>query len=537
MAVVKEIRTNLLGMRLANIYSLSAKCFVFKFASPGVKKFLLMESGIRLHTTQYAREKDEMPNNFAAKLRKHIRTKRLEMVRQLGLDRIIILTFGSGDSACHVVLELFASGNIILTDHEYSIMNVLRVFTYENADGQLGESKDSNVRNDEKAVQRSGHQHDAKDDGGRRVAVGQIYPMDIFTATPERITVEELSEVVQGQLATEVAARQSEEEKAKQHEKEKESVAAPVLEPADAADLASKGGKGDGKKKKKASAPVDPAPKKKEKAMTCKALFGSKICLGPLLMEHALMLADLDPSAPATSLSASQLTGLAAACAQTLLFLQRVASDPMPGLVIVRVKKASDDAPGPAKASSAEAKGDAQAAELVSDNTKRAALEGKDVELYSEYLPALLAHNQPHTTGPYNAAQCSVREFADLCTAMDEFYSRQEIQKQEVNLLKERQAALHKVERVRTHHQVDGCINAEADMHAYVPSTGSAGRSAGQGRRCAIQSGAHRNQLACSGRGPARGEHRARARARLEGNRARAERSQNARQSGGSDDP
>jgi predicted ribosome quality control (RQC) complex YloA/Tae2 family protein len=81
MAVVKEIRTQALGMRLANIYSLSNKLFCFKFAAPSVKKYLLMESGIRLHLTAYAREKDAMPNSFATKLRKHIRTKRLEKVR------------------------------------------------------------------------------------------------------------------------------------------------------------------------------------------------------------------------------------------------------------------------------------------------------------------------------------------------------------------------------------------------------------------------------------------------------------------------
>lgn len=43
---------------------------------------------------QWAKEKAETPSNFTLKLRKHLRTKRLEDVRQLGIDRIVDFTFG-----------------------------------------------------------------------------------------------------------------------------------------------------------------------------------------------------------------------------------------------------------------------------------------------------------------------------------------------------------------------------------------------------------------------------------------------------------
>lgn len=70
------------GHRLANVYNLSSKQFLFKFNVPGEGKklFLLMESGARAHTTEYEREKDKLPSNFCLKLRKHVRTKRLEKV-------------------------------------------------------------------------------------------------------------------------------------------------------------------------------------------------------------------------------------------------------------------------------------------------------------------------------------------------------------------------------------------------------------------------------------------------------------------------
>ncbi|PZC71841.1 hypothetical protein B5X24_HaOG212373, partial [Helicoverpa armigera] len=44
----------------------------------------------------------------------------------LGIDRIVDLQFGSGEAAYHVILELYDRGNIVLTDHEWTILNVLR---------------------------------------------------------------------------------------------------------------------------------------------------------------------------------------------------------------------------------------------------------------------------------------------------------------------------------------------------------------------------------------------------------------------------
>lgn len=44
------------------------------------------------------------------KLRKHIRTQRLEDVRQVGMDRVVDFKFGSGKASNHVILELYASG-------------------------------------------------------------------------------------------------------------------------------------------------------------------------------------------------------------------------------------------------------------------------------------------------------------------------------------------------------------------------------------------------------------------------------------------
>ncbi|GFZ09109.1 zinc knuckle (CCHC-type) family protein [Actinidia rufa] len=90
------------------------------------KVLLLMESGVRLHTTAYVRDKSNTPSGFTLKLRKHIRTRRLEDVRQLGYDRIILFQFGLGANAHYIILELYAQGNILLTDSEFMVMTLLR---------------------------------------------------------------------------------------------------------------------------------------------------------------------------------------------------------------------------------------------------------------------------------------------------------------------------------------------------------------------------------------------------------------------------
>jgi predicted ribosome quality control (RQC) complex YloA/Tae2 family protein len=98
-AVVSELQGQLVGQRLQNIYDINAKTYLLKFAgAEGQKEFLLIESGIRFHRTVYSREKSDTPSGFCMKLRKHLRTKRLSGLRQLGVDRVIDLKFGENET-------------------------------------------------------------------------------------------------------------------------------------------------------------------------------------------------------------------------------------------------------------------------------------------------------------------------------------------------------------------------------------------------------------------------------------------------------
>ena len=95
------------------------------------KEHLLIESGIRIHTTKYVKNQKDLPSGFSMKLRKHLRTKKLDAIEQLGIDRVIDLTFGKGEFACHILVELYASGNVILTDNNYTILSLLRSHKFE----------------------------------------------------------------------------------------------------------------------------------------------------------------------------------------------------------------------------------------------------------------------------------------------------------------------------------------------------------------------------------------------------------------------
>uniref|UniRef100_A0A8C4XQT5 Ribosome quality control complex subunit NEMF n=1 Tax=Falco tinnunculus TaxID=100819 RepID=A0A8C4XQT5_FALTI len=133
-AVLAELRQSLLGMRVNNVYDVDNKTYLIRLQKPDCKATLLLESGIRIHTTEFEWPKNMMPSGFAMKCRKHLKTRRLVSVKQLGIDRIVDFQFGSDEAAYHLIIELYDRGNIVLTDHEYIILNILRFRTDEADD-------------------------------------------------------------------------------------------------------------------------------------------------------------------------------------------------------------------------------------------------------------------------------------------------------------------------------------------------------------------------------------------------------------------
>lgn len=131
--IVAELRQKVISLRLANVYDMNRKNYLLKFAKPDSKVYVVVESGTRLHVTQFEREKNQFPNDFSMKLRRSLRTRRCEDVQQLGVDRVIDFTFGAGEACYHLIMEFYAKGNIVLTDGDYRIIAVLRTHKKEEA--------------------------------------------------------------------------------------------------------------------------------------------------------------------------------------------------------------------------------------------------------------------------------------------------------------------------------------------------------------------------------------------------------------------
>ncbi|XP_004698630.1 nuclear export mediator factor NEMF [Echinops telfairi] len=163
-AVLAELNASLLGMRVHNVYDVDNKTYLIRLQKPDFKATLLLESGIRIHTTEFDWPKNMMPSSFAMKCRKHLRSRRLVSAKQLGVDRIVDFQFGSDEAAYHLIVELYDRGNIVLTDYEYLILNILRFRTDEADDVKF--------------------------------AVREHYPVDHARAAEPLLTLERLAEII-----------------------------------------------------------------------------------------------------------------------------------------------------------------------------------------------------------------------------------------------------------------------------------------------------------------------------------------------------
>ncbi|KAG7840294.1 hypothetical protein KL942_002245 [Ogataea angusta] len=133
--LVKEIEHAIKGHRLQNVYNLvtNPRSFLLKFSVPDSKANLVIESGFKVYLTEFQRPTAPEPSNFVVKLRKHLKSRRLSNIKQVGNDRVVVLEFGDG--MYYLVLEFFSAGNIILLDSDRKILSLFRIVEeHENND-------------------------------------------------------------------------------------------------------------------------------------------------------------------------------------------------------------------------------------------------------------------------------------------------------------------------------------------------------------------------------------------------------------------
>jgi predicted ribosome quality control (RQC) complex YloA/Tae2 family protein len=123
--ITRELKTQLENYRLNNIYDLPNNGgFLLNFRIPDSKKSLVINPGFQIHLTEFTRDTPPTPSSFVAKLRKHLKSRRLTRVELAANDRVIVFSF-SDNYDYHLVLEFFAGGNMILLNSKFQIMDLL----------------------------------------------------------------------------------------------------------------------------------------------------------------------------------------------------------------------------------------------------------------------------------------------------------------------------------------------------------------------------------------------------------------------------
>ncbi|KAI5162607.1 nuclear export mediator factor NEMF [Nematocida ausubeli] len=110
------------GCHIKTVYSTSKKAILIKFSN---KEQLLIDPPSKFHLTQKSYEKVNL-TPLALYLRREISNYRVEKITQLGFDRVAVIKIRSGKGCRLLIVEMYANGNIILTDEELNIINLLR---------------------------------------------------------------------------------------------------------------------------------------------------------------------------------------------------------------------------------------------------------------------------------------------------------------------------------------------------------------------------------------------------------------------------
>jgi len=125
-AIVLELKKQLKGARIQNIYQIKGKTVILKLHQPNQPALnLLIEAGKRLHLTSYVLEKPQRPPAFCMALRKYLRNGKITEISQHEFERIITIKAETKEGEFKLILELFADGNVILVDAQGIIRQAL----------------------------------------------------------------------------------------------------------------------------------------------------------------------------------------------------------------------------------------------------------------------------------------------------------------------------------------------------------------------------------------------------------------------------
>ncbi|KAJ3054664.1 hypothetical protein HK097_001144, partial [Rhizophlyctis rosea] len=341
------------------------------------------------------------------------------------------MKFGENETAYHVIIEFYASGNIILTDFEYKILALLRVVELEGTPGSQPQSAApaQGGKAATPAAKAAGEEEDT------RFAVGETY--NIGLARPfQPITEEKLRRALvdanaSADVDVSVVADEKVEEKGATTEQGKKG---------------DKGGKG-GKKKgadKPAKQEKWAKEKKKGKDATLKKVVREKLGpdYGPAVIEHCITRSGLDPNLKLgedldLSPGSAQVAALLKAFEEGDEIVRSCMGGTPKGFIVVK---------GYGKKAGAENE------KLAATDADPSQQPEKAFTAYDEFHPYPFAQFLPP------ASESEPVEFPSFDKAVDEFFSKLEAQKLEIRARQAEASAAKKLESVKAGHinQVKG---------------------------------------------------------------------------------
>ena len=106
------------------LHHLGYKDFLLLFYKPSRGKRFLRVSSKALFLTVQQLSHPVRPSALCLKLRKHLKNAILERIEQQGSERVVRLLFRSKEEKYCLFVEVFSSGNLVLTDSELKILAV-----------------------------------------------------------------------------------------------------------------------------------------------------------------------------------------------------------------------------------------------------------------------------------------------------------------------------------------------------------------------------------------------------------------------------
>ena len=142
-AIVSEFNTGTLGLidaKIGKIYQTDYDEIRMALNIYGQGRHnLVIHAGKRIHLTDHPRPAPQLPQAFPMILRKYVTGGRITQITQHDFDRIIEFVVVRAGVTTKIIAELFARGNILLTDAESRILQPMKPVSFKDRKLRRGE--------------------------------------------------------------------------------------------------------------------------------------------------------------------------------------------------------------------------------------------------------------------------------------------------------------------------------------------------------------------------------------------------------------